>query len=97
MIVKVHDTPNGRMVALCDSDILGKRFEQGNIQLDLSSRFYQGEEKTPEEVEELLEDCYVVNAVGKGSVDILIRKNLVKKDAVGIVSGIPYAQCVVER
>lgn len=97
MIVKVHDTPNGKMIAICDSDLLGKRFEQGDLQLDLSSRFYQGEEKTAEDVENILKGCYVVNAVGKESVDLLIKKRLVKKENIGSVSGIPYAQCVVER
>ncbi|MBW2997363.1 DUF424 family protein [Candidatus Woesearchaeota archaeon] len=97
MIVNVHDTPNGKMIAICDSDILGKTFEEGELQLDLSSRFYQGEEKTAEEAESVLKDSYVVNAVGKESVGLLVKKNLVKKENIGIVSGIPYAQCVVER
>ena len=97
MIVKIHPTPNGKMIAICDSDLLGKKFEENEKQLDLSSNFYKGEEKSPEETEQLLKDCYIVNAVGKESVDLLVKNNLIKKENIGVVSGIPYAQCVVER
>ena len=97
MIVKIHSTPNGNMLAVCDSNILGKVFEEENIQIDLSARFYQGEKLSIEKIEVLLKDCYVVNAVGKNSVDLLIRKNLVEKCNVRVISGIPYAQCTIAR
>jgi len=97
MIVKIHSTPNGKMLAICDSELLGKTFEEDEKQLDLSSNFYKGEEKNPEETEKLLRGCYIVNAVGKESVELLVKNNLIKKENVGVVSGVPYAQCVVER
>lgn len=48
MIVKTHLTPNGKLLAVCDSDILGKRFEEDERQLDLSGRFYKGDEVSDE-------------------------------------------------
>ncbi|MBW2972357.1 DUF424 family protein [Candidatus Woesearchaeota archaeon] len=96
MIVKVHSTPNGKLLAICDSDVLGKRFEEGNRQLNLSSRFYQGEEMEEEAVAKLLKAGYVVNAVGKRSVALLIRLKLVDKKNVVEVAGVPHAQCVIE-
>ncbi len=32
------------VVALCDKEILGKQFEQGNMQLDVKENFYKGKE-----------------------------------------------------
>ncbi len=96
MIVKVHNTPNGKMLALCDTEILGKTFEEGERQLDLDSQFYRGEEKSDEEVEMLLKDVYVVNAVGEKSIGLLVSKGLVEEDAVLRIAGVPHAQCVVE-
>lgn len=95
MIIKVHPTPNGKLVAMCDSDILGKVFEEGDRQLDLSANFYQGEERAVEEVETLLKGCYMVNAVGKDSVGFLLKKKMIEKDNIQEVGGVPYAQCVV--
>lgn len=97
MIVKVHNTPNGRMLAICDSDLLGKVFDEGDLQLNLSSQFYQGQEKAAPEIEMLLKDCYMVNVVGKEAVSFLVELEMVDKDNILTIAGIPYAQCVVDR
>ena len=40
MIVKVHRTPDGRrLIAVCDNNLLGKKFEENDLQLDLTSNF----------------------------------------------------------
>ena len=45
ILVKVHETPNGKLIAVCDEELLGKRYEEGNKELDLVrySDFYRGE------------------------------------------------------
>ncbi len=96
MIVRVHPTPRGKLIALCDSGLLGKVFEEGDVRLDLSSRFYAGEEMGREEVFLILGDCYLVNAVGGESVEVLISKGLVDEKNVLEIEGIPYAQCVID-
>ncbi|MBU2560922.1 MAG: DUF424 family protein [Nanoarchaeota archaeon] len=95
MIVKVHSTPNGKLFAICDSDILGRVFEEKGRQLDLSSRFYQGEEMPEHELGKLLKDCYVINAVGKKSVAFLVRLKLIDDKNVMTIDNIPYAQCAI--
>jgi len=46
MIVKSHSTGDGRkVIAICDDSLLGKKFEEGDKQLDLTSEFYQGQKK----------------------------------------------------
>ena len=97
MIVKIHPTPNGRMLAICDSDILGKKFEEGDRQLDLAGRFYHGKETSKDEIVALLRDVYIINAVGKESVGFLVEQNMVDKEKVLTISGVPYAQCLVEH
>jgi len=55
MIIKIHKSPDGKkVVALCDSNLLGKVFEQDKVQLDLRSDFYKGEEKQEKEILQLL-------------------------------------------
>ena len=95
MIVKIHSTPNGKLIAICDSDILGKVFEEGDLQLNLSSRFYQGEEKSEDDVAHLLKCGYVVNAVGKDAVALLKRMKLIEEGHILRVDGIPHAQCMI--
>jgi hypothetical protein len=46
MIAKIHKTFDGRNVlAVCDSDLLGKKFEEKDLQIDLNSDFYKGKKK----------------------------------------------------
>jgi hypothetical protein len=97
MIVKIHSTPNGNLLAICDSDLIGKTFEEDDKQLDLSSQFYAGEEMSEQELTEILKDCYVVNAVGKESISILVKNNLINKENIMRIAGTPHAQCVVEH
>ena len=42
------------IVAVCDSSILGKRFERGNFQLDIKESFYKGEEVSEEKAMEIM-------------------------------------------
>ena len=45
MIVKKRTTRDGQLLlAICDSNLKGKKFSENGIQLDLSSEFYNGEE-----------------------------------------------------
>ncbi len=97
MIVKIHSTPNGKLIALCDSDILDKVFEEGNRQLDLSANFFKGVEVSEKELEILLKDCYIINAAGKKSIRFLIDKKFVGKENILEIKGIPTAQCIIEQ
>ena len=54
MIVKIHKTQEGRIIlAVCDKEIIGKKYEENGIQLDLKSEFYKGKEIEEEKVKEL--------------------------------------------
>ena len=45
MIVKIHKRDDRTILAVCDSDLIGRTFTEGERQLDLSSDFYKGEER----------------------------------------------------
>jgi hypothetical protein len=95
MIVKAHKTEDGRLLlAICDSDIIGKKFEEEKKQLDLSSDFYKGEEKSNKETTDLMRKAYIINIVGKNSITLAINQNLISGDYVEEINGIPYAQSI---
>ena len=93
--VKTHDSPNGIVIAICDSDLIGKKIEEGNKQLDLTGSFYKGEEKTKEEIVRILKRAYVVNVVGDKSTKLLIDVGLVDPEHVKKIGGVSYAQAVI--
>ena len=38
------------IVVICDSDLIGKEFEEGKFQIDIKENFFKGEEKTEQEI-----------------------------------------------
>ena len=98
MNVKQHVARDRRLLlAVCDSDLKGKKFEDNKIQLDLSSDFYNGEEMDEERVLKLMKCASMVNLVGKKSVELGIKAGIIEKEHVIKVKGVPHAQGVVVR
>ena len=96
VIVKVHKTPDGRkVVAICDKDLLGKKFEEGKLQLDLTSDFYNGDEMSEEDIIKELKDASVVNIVGEDSIKLGIKLGCVNEGNIIRIKGIPHAQGVL--
>lgn len=94
MLAKIHNS-NGKMIlALCDNSIVGKKFEEKNFILDLSSDFFKGKEVSKEKLRPYLKNAFAINAAGKESVQFLIDEKLVEEKHVKKVSGIPHAQTV---
>ncbi len=55
MKLKIHNSYRN-IVAICDSELLGKKFEEEKKQLDLSGEFFNGEDLSEEQVLTIMED-----------------------------------------
>ncbi len=93
MFLKIHKSYR-EVVAVCDSDLIGKRFEEGKFQLDVKESFYKGDEVSEERAIQILkrraiEDA-TFNVVGKEAVSAAIKAGIIEQDAVGEVQGVPF-------
>ncbi|HTZ42123.1 MAG TPA: DUF424 family protein [Candidatus Omnitrophota bacterium] len=83
------------VVAVCDSELLGKRFEEGDFQLHVKESFYKGEEKSEKETVKFLErmakEDATFNIVGEKSVSAALKAGIINEDSVGEVQGIKFA------
>ena len=91
---KKHVTGDNTILAVADKDILDKSFEQGRLVLSVPSSFYSEKEADEKEILEHMSKSTIVNAVGKDIVDLLIRKNIIKKENTLTVRGVPHAQII---
>ena len=94
MFVKIHKSLR-TVVAICDSDLIGKTFEEGKRQLHIRENFYKDREVNKEELltiikRQLLEDASF-NIVGKESIQIALEAGIIKKEGVHKIKGIPFA------
>ena len=95
MIVKKHKTQDRRLIlAVCDTELLGKVFEEDERLLNLGSGFFNGEEMDDNAVVELMKQAYVINIVGENSIKLAIGGGFVSKDQVLRIKNVPNAQVV---
>jgi len=55
MQIKIHEAYR-IIVSICDSGLIGKKFEEGDKQLDIKESFYAGEEVDEKKAVEILVD-----------------------------------------
>jgi len=97
MILKKHINQGRLILALCDTNLIGKTFEDKTGYLNLKSNFYKGDETSEEVIVDLFKQVYIVNAVGKNSVNLLEKENMVSKNQIKYIQEIPHAQVVVDE
>lgn len=94
MYIKIHESYR-KVVALCDKELIGKKFEEGKMQLDVRENFYKGSEITQEKIIERLKqmklDDSTFNIVGEKSVNAAVSAGIITKGNIGKVNGIPFA------
>ncbi len=94
MLIKIHKSYRN-VVAICDSDLIDKKFEQGNAQLDLTSNFYGRDEKSLNEtirlMKEMAKEDATFNIVGKQSIEAAKQAGIVSDEGIKTIQEIPYA------
>lgn len=93
MQLKIHRSYRN-VVSLCDSDILGKKFEEGKFQLDIRENFYKDREVEEEEAVETLirqsQEDSTFNIVGQKSIAAARKAGIVSGE-ISEIAGIPFA------
>ena len=93
MYLKIHSTPKGEMVALCDAELIGKTISEGAITLDLSmhAAFYRGELVGEEAAVAALRAAANANIVGKKSMAAAKKAGFSVSGAIKIAA-VPHLQ-----
>ncbi len=94
MLVKIHNSYR-TVVAICDSHLIGKTFEENQKVIEVSPNFFKGEEKTESEVLEIIEEAAAedstFNIVGQESVSLALKAKIVNPDGILTIQGVPVA------
>ncbi|MBI5803576.1 DUF424 family protein [Candidatus Pacearchaeota archaeon] len=83
------------VIAICDEDLLGKRFEEGDFQLDVKESFFKGEKKEESELIKIIQRMFAedatFNIVGEESIKIAMKIGIISEDDVQTIQGVPFA------
>ncbi|MFB1064311.1 DUF424 domain-containing protein [Natrinema sp. H-ect4] len=92
MIVNERETAEGVLVAVCDEEVLGETFEEGELSLTVTEEFYGGDEVDENAVVESLARAAVANIVGTRAVELAVEEGFVDEANVLEVGTTLHAQ-----
>lgn len=96
MLIKIHKTEDRKIVSLCDETLIGKKFEEGDLQLEVSEFFYKGDKMDEEEILGEMRAVSSLNIVGKEAIQFALKHNLISKQNIIKIQNIPHALTIVE-
>jgi len=83
------------VVAVCDKELLGKKFEEDNFELNVKENFFSGKECSEEEVVEIMQDMMredaTFNIVGEKSVNAALKAGIINHEGIKEIDGIKFA------
>lgn len=92
--VRLHDSENGVLLAMCDEKLIDKVIEEGEVYINIRdySDFYKGELVSKDEVGRLLpEKLHSANIVGNEAVEAAVEHSIIKREHVRTALGVRYA------
>jgi len=95
MQIKIHKAYRD-IVSICDTDIIGKSFEEGNRILDVKENFFKGEEINEEKLVKLIKEISsttdaTFNIAGKESVEAALKAGIIDSSGIKTIQGVPFA------
>jgi hypothetical protein len=95
MYLKTHRSGKEVLIAVCDCKLMGKRFAEGHLHIEIEPDFFGDEEATTKDLEGALAKATIANFVGELAVSHAVRLGYVTAENVMTIRGIPCAQMVL--
>nr|WP_229768055.1 DUF424 family protein [Sulfodiicoccus acidiphilus] len=92
MIVKVLHKEDNVFVNVCETELLGKKFRENGLLLDVNLEFYEGDPMELDAALSMVNQATVMSLVGNRLVDEAIKRGIVHKNSTLKVAGVAFAQ-----
>ena len=94
MQIKIHESYR-KIVAVCDSNLIGKTFTEDIKEIKINPNFFKGQEKSKKQVLEIFKSMYkedaTFNIVGKESIETALEAGIIDKKGIITIQGVPMA------
>ena len=98
MFVRIIKTYRN-IIAICDADLLGKKFEEGKFLLDVKESFFKGEKTSEEELSDIIKkesiEDSTFNIIGEKSVNVALKTGILSEHEIKKIQGIPFALVLI--
>ncbi len=93
--LKVYRVRGEIVVAVCDSELVGKIFREGDLKIEVKESFYGEEDVNEDEVKRALRMATIANITGKRAVQLAIEMGIIDRENVLKIGDCWHAQMVV--
>jgi len=90
--MKIYKVRGEVMVAACDRELLGRKFEEGELTLDVKESFYYESFVTEQTFLNSMKIATIANLVGERVISLAIKEGFIDKDGIIKIEGVPHAQ-----
>lgn len=94
MYLKIYETGQNVLVAVCDCELQGRTFTEGELSLEVYAEFFGEDKASLDEVEKALKGASIANIVGERAVACAAQLDCIDKESVLLIDGVPCAQMV---
>ena len=98
MLIKITKTYRD-VVAICDKELLWKRFEEGEFQLDVKESFFKGDETDEDKAVGIMKlmsiEDSTFNIVGEKSVNTAVKAGIILNSQIRKIQGVPFAMVLM--
>lgn len=92
--MKIYRVEKEVLVAVCDSDLVGNTYSEGEFKIEVKEDFYGKEEFDAEDVKNALKNATIANITGEKAVKLAIEMGLINKNNVLKIGSCWHAQMV---
>ena len=93
--INIRRLQNDTVVAICDSNLIGKTFREGPLCLEVNSNFYGSRRVSLQEGINSIKQGTNINLVGEKIIGEAITQGILPETAVITIEGIPHAIIIV--
>ncbi len=93
--MRVYRVKGEVMVAVCDEELIGRNFREGELKIEIREEFYGTESVGEEEVKRALRQATIANISGEKAVKLAISMGIVDEKRVLKIGECWHAQMVV--
>ncbi len=88
--VGITNYQKNQMLNICDPDIIGKKFNQKELKLNISKKYYGKKLVDKIEAENLMKNSSIINMVGKETISLSINLGIGSENGIKTIDGIPF-------
>lgn len=82
------------LLAVADEDIIGKKFSEKEVEIEVKESFYGGKKANKKEIKNLFREASIINLVGRKIFQFFVEQGFLDEKNVLKIGDVPHAQIV---